>query len=76
MSLRAGSALRWHTHPIGQILIVTSGMGWVQEEGGEKREIKPGAVIWTPPRVKHRHGAAATDAMSHIATRQPCSACS
>jgi quercetin dioxygenase-like cupin family protein len=57
----------WHTHPAGQILIVTSGTGWVQEEGGEKREIKPGDVIWTPPGVKHWHGATATTSMSHIA---------
>jgi quercetin dioxygenase-like cupin family protein len=57
----------WHTHPAGQILIVTSGTGWVQEEGGEKREIKPGDVIWTPPVVKHWHGATASTSMSHIA---------
>jgi quercetin dioxygenase-like cupin family protein len=56
-----------HTHPAGQILIVTAGTGWVQEEGGEKREIKPGDVIWTPPGVKHWHGATATTSMSHIA---------
>ncbi len=64
-SPRARSA--WHTHPAGQYLIVTSGTGWVQEEGGEKREIKPGDVIWTPPDVKHWHGATATNSMSHIA---------
>jgi quercetin dioxygenase-like cupin family protein len=57
----------WHTHPAGQVLIVTFGTGWVQEEGGRKREIKPGDVIWTPPGVKHWHGATATNAMSHIA---------
>jgi quercetin dioxygenase-like cupin family protein len=57
----------WHTHPGGQTLIVTSGTGWVQEWGGEKREIKPGDVIWTPPGVKHWHGATAIDEMSHIA---------
>jgi len=44
-----GARSAWHTHPAGQILTVTSGTGWVQEEGGEKREIKPGDVIWTPP---------------------------
>jgi len=49
----------------GQIVIVTSGTGWVQEEGGAKREIKPGDVIWTPPGVKHWHGATATTSMSH-----------
>ena len=62
-----GARSAWHTHPAGQTLIVTSGTGWVQEEGGERREIKPGDVIWTPPGVKHWHGATATNAMSHIA---------
>jgi quercetin dioxygenase-like cupin family protein len=62
-----GSRSAWHTHPAGQILIVTSGTGWVQEEGGEKREIQPGDVIWTPPGVKHWHGGTATSSMSHIA---------
>ena len=57
----------WHTHPAGQVLIVTFGTGWVQEEGGRKREIKPGDVIWTPLGVKHWHGASATNSMSHIA---------
>jgi quercetin dioxygenase-like cupin family protein len=62
-----GARSAWHTHPAGQYLIVTSGTGWVQEEGGQKREIKPGDVIWTPPGVKHWHGATATNVMSHIA---------
>jgi quercetin dioxygenase-like cupin family protein len=62
---RARSA--WHTHPAGQVLIVTSGTGWVQEEGGEKQVIRPGDVVWTPPGVKHWHGATATNGMSHIA---------
>lgn len=62
-----GSRSAWHTHPAGQVLIVTSGTGWVQEDGGEKREIKPGDVIWTPPGVKHWHGATATNGMSHVA---------
>ena len=62
-----GALSAWHRHPAGQILIVTAGTGWVQEEGGEKREVKPGDVIWTPPGVKHWHGATATTSMSHIA---------
>ena len=62
-----GARSAWHTHPAGQTLIVTSGTGWVQEEGGRKREIKPGDVIWTPPGVKHWHGATATTSMGHIA---------
>jgi quercetin dioxygenase-like cupin family protein len=62
-----GARSAWHTHPAGQLLIVTSGTGWLQEEGGAKREIKPGDVIWTPPRIKHWHGATTINAMSHIA---------
>jgi quercetin dioxygenase-like cupin family protein len=67
VTFEPGARSAWHTHPAGQVLIVTSGTGWVQEEGGEKREIKPGDVIWTPPGVKHWHGATATNFMSHIA---------
>jgi quercetin dioxygenase-like cupin family protein len=67
VTFEPGARSAWHTHPAGQHLIVTSGTGWVQEEGGQKREIKPGDVIWTPPGVKHWHGATATNAMSHIA---------
>jgi quercetin dioxygenase-like cupin family protein len=67
VTFEPGARSAWHTHPGGQYLIVTSGTGWVQEEGGQKREIKPGDVIWTPPGVKHWHGATATNAMSHIA---------
>lgn len=62
-----GARSAWHTHPAGQILIVTSGTGWVQEEGGKRRTIKPGDVVWTPPGVKHWHGATAAASMSHIA---------
>jgi xanthine dehydrogenase YagT iron-sulfur-binding subunit len=62
-----GARSAWHTHPAGQLLIVTSGTGWVQEEGGVKREIKPSDVIWTSPGVKHWHGATTTNSMSHIA---------
>jgi quercetin dioxygenase-like cupin family protein len=62
-----GARSAWHTHPAGQVLIVTDGVGWVQEEGGAKREIKPGDVIWTPPGVKHWHGATAISGMRHIA---------
>ena len=67
VTFEPGARSAWHTHPAGQHLIVTSGTGWVQEEGGRKREIKPGDVIWTPPGVKHWHGATATSSMSHIA---------
>lgn len=62
-----GARSHWHTHPAGQTLIVTAGTGWVQEEGGEKIAIKPGDVIATPSGMKHWHGAAAENSMSHIA---------
>jgi quercetin dioxygenase-like cupin family protein len=65
-----GARTAWHAHPAGQILIVTSGTGWVQEWGGERREIRPGDVIWTPPGVKHWHGGTATNGMSHIAIQE------
>jgi quercetin dioxygenase-like cupin family protein len=67
VTFEPGARSAWHTHPAGQILIVTAGTGWVQEEGGEKREIKPGDVIWTPPGVKHWHGATPASSVSHIA---------
>jgi quercetin dioxygenase-like cupin family protein len=57
----------WHTHPGGQTLIVTSGTGWVQEWGGQKQDIQAGDVIWTPPGVKHWHGATTDAPMTHIA---------
>lgn len=61
-----GARTAWHSHPLGQTLIVTTGAGWVQQEGGEKQEIKIGDVVWTPPGVKHWHGATATDRLTHI----------
>jgi quercetin dioxygenase-like cupin family protein len=65
-----GARNNWHTHPAGQVLIVTSGVGWVQQWNGEKREIKAGDVVWTPPGVKHWHGATATTSMRHIAIQE------
>jgi quercetin dioxygenase-like cupin family protein len=70
VTFEPGARSAWHTHPAGQILIVTSGVGWVQEWNGERREMRPGDVIWTPPGVKHWHGATATNAMSHIAIQE------
>jgi 4-carboxymuconolactone decarboxylase len=70
VSFEPSARSAWHTHPLGQILIVTAGTGWVQQERGEKQEIKPGDVIWTPPGVKHWHGATATTAMTHIAIQE------
>jgi quercetin dioxygenase-like cupin family protein len=60
----------WHTHPAGQTLIVTSGVGWIQEWGSSKREVRAGDVIWTPPGVKHWHGATVTSPMTHIAIQE------
>jgi quercetin dioxygenase-like cupin family protein len=60
----------WHTHPLGQVLVVTSGVGRVQQWGGPIEEIRPGDVVWTPPGVKHWHGASPTTAMTHIAIQE------
>ncbi|GAB6842675.1 cupin domain-containing protein [Methylorubrum rhodinum] len=68
--LRAWPRTAWHTHPAGQTLVVTAGLGWVQERGGQKREIRPGDVIWIPPGVEHWHGATTTNAMIHIAIQK------
>ena len=60
----------WHTHPLGQTLIVTSGLGWAQREGGPIEEIRPGDVVWFSPNEKHWHGAMPTSAMTHIAIQE------
>ena len=60
----------WHTHPLGQTLIVISGLGWAQREGGPIEEIRPGDVIWFTPNEKHWHGATPTTAMTHIAIQE------
>ena len=65
-----GARTAWHTHPLGQTLVVTAGFGWVQREGGPVEEIRPGDVVWFPPGEKHWHGATATTAMSHIAIQE------
>ena len=57
----------WHTHPLGQTLIVTAGCGLVQSWGGPVRKIRPGDVVWCPPKEKHWHGATPNTAMTHIA---------
>jgi quercetin dioxygenase-like cupin family protein len=67
VTFEPGARTAWHTHPLGQTLIVTFGLGWVQRSGGPKEEIRPGDVIWFPPGEKHWHGAAASTAMTHIA---------
>lgn len=67
VTFEAGARTAWHTHPLGQTLIVTAGFGLVQDWDGPVREIRPGDVVWIPPGVKHWHGASATMAMTHIA---------
>ena len=70
VTFEPGARTAWHTHPLGQTLIVTAGSGWVQREGEEKQEIHPGDVIYFTPGEKHWHGATATTAMSHIAIQE------
>ena len=67
VTFEPGARSAWHTHPLGQTLIVTSGLGWAQCEGGPIEEIRPGDVIWFPSGEKHWHGATTTTAMTHIA---------
>ena len=70
VTFEPGARTAWHSHPLGQTLIVTSGLGWTQCWGGPKEEIRPGDVIWCPPGVKHWHGATPSTAMSHIAIQE------
>ena len=70
VTFEPGARSAWHTHPLGQTLIVTSGTGWVQEWGGEKKTIRPGDIVWCPPGVKHWHGATATTAVTHFAIQE------
>lgn len=67
VTFEPGARSAWHTHPLGQTLIVISGLGWTQCEGGPIEEIRPGDVIQCPPNHKHWHGATPTTAMTHIA---------
>jgi quercetin dioxygenase-like cupin family protein len=70
VTFEPGARTAWHTHPLGQTLIVTSGCGWAQREGGAIEEIRPGDVVWFQPGEKHWHGATATTAMTHIAIQE------
>ena len=67
VSFEPGARTRWHSHPAGQTLIITAGVGWVQLEGEERLEAKSGDVVWTPPGIRHWHGAQPSTTMSHIA---------
>jgi quercetin dioxygenase-like cupin family protein len=70
VTFEPGARSAWHTHPLGQTLIVTAGCGWTQCWGGPIEEIRPGDVITCPPGVKHWHGATPTTAMTHIAIQE------
>jgi quercetin dioxygenase-like cupin family protein len=70
VTFEPGARTAWHTHPLGQTLIVTAGCGWVQREGGPVEEIRPGDVVWFSPDEKHWHGATATTGMTHIAIQE------
>src|SRR5688572_16771523 len=70
VTFEPGARTAWHTHPLGQTLVVTSGCGWAQRDGGPVEEIRPGDVVWFPPGEKHWHGATATTAMTHVAIQE------
>ena len=70
VTFEPGARSAWHRHPVGQTLVITSGLGWVQQWGGPKQEVRAGDVVWFPPGIKHWHGASATTAMAHIAIQE------
>jgi len=70
VTFEPGARTAWHTHPLGQTLIVTAGLGWAQHESGSIEEIRPGDVVWFPPNEKHWHGATPTTALTHIAIQE------
>lgn len=70
VTFESGARTAWHTHPLGQTLVVTSGTGWIQRWGGLRQEMKPGDVVWIPPGVKHWHGATGATAVTHIAVQE------
>jgi quercetin dioxygenase-like cupin family protein len=70
VTFEPGARTVWHTHPLGQTLIVTAGAGWVQREGGAIEEIYPGDVVLFAPQEKHWHGATPTTGMTHVAVQE------
>ena len=70
VTFEPGARTNWHTHPLGQTLIITAGCGWVQRENGPVELVRPGDVVWFEPDEKHWHGASATTAMMHIAIQE------
>jgi quercetin dioxygenase-like cupin family protein len=67
VTFEPGARTAWHTHPLGQTLLVTAGIGWVQQQDRAIQVIRPGDIVWIPPGVKHWHGATVGNGMSHIA---------
>jgi quercetin dioxygenase-like cupin family protein len=67
VTFEPGARTAWHTHPLGQTLLVTAGVGWVQQDGGPIETIRPGDIVWIAPGEKHWHGATMSTAMTHIA---------
>ena len=70
VTFEPGARSAWHTHPVGQTLVITSGLGWVQQWGGPKQEVRAGDVVWFAPGIKHWHGASASTAMTHMAIQE------
>jgi len=70
VTFEPGARTAWHTHPLGQTLIVTAGCGWLQRQGGPVEEMRPGDVIWFSPGEKHWHGATPATALTHIAIQE------
>jgi 4-carboxymuconolactone decarboxylase len=70
VTFEPGARTAWHTHPLGQTLVVTSGLGRVQREGGPVEEVRLGDAVWIPPHVRHWHGASAGASMTHIAVAE------
>lgn len=70
VTFEPGARTAWHTHPLGQTLIITAGCGWVQKEGTAIEEVHPGDVVWIEPNEKHWHGATSTTGMTHIAIQE------
>ena len=70
VTFEPGARTAWHTHPLGQAILITAGCGWVQREGGPKEEVHPGDSVWFEAGEKHWHGAAPTTGMTHIAVTE------
>jgi quercetin dioxygenase-like cupin family protein len=70
VTFEPGARTAWHTHPLGQTLLIVSGLGRVQREGGPIEDVRPGDVVWFPPGLKHWHGTSAANAMNHIAIQE------